>query len=275
MKKIWVIALLASFVFFVSGPTTVPAQNPQAPAQQSQPAAAGSQPASSSSAPTDPATKEILGAVRGYGDKLTIPVLKKPGDRYRVEIGDQVNVYFTILKAIDETVAVMPDGHISLIGTHDIYVEHMTLPEVNEAIKKAYAGLFAPPILVDATITNMEKPYFVVGGQVTNPGKFVLHGSFTVTEAIEAAGGFLLNTAKHSQVLLFRRTSDNWVECRLVNVKRILDRGELQNDVQLQSGDLVFVPKNFLSKLEPYISYFMVYNLFNINYGTNVNLAGD
>jgi polysaccharide export outer membrane protein len=76
-------------------------------------------------------------------------------------------------------------------------------------------------------------------------------------------------------VLLFRRTSDNWVECKLINLKRVLDRGELQNDVELQSGDLVFVPKNRLSKIQPFLSYFLVYNLFNINYQTSYRIAGD
>jgi polysaccharide biosynthesis/export protein len=267
-----VIALVGLLVSFSAG---LEAQNPQAPSAQSQSATAASQPASFVSTPTDPATREILASIQGYGEKLNVPVLTRPGARYRVEIGDQVNVFFTILKALDETVNVMPDGHISLIGAHDIYVQNLTLPEVNEAIRKAYSGVLQPPILVSATITNMEKPYFVVGGQVVNPGKFILHGPFTVAESIEAAGGFLLNTAKHSNVLLFRRTSDNWVECRMINVKRVLDRGELQNDVKLQSGDLVFVPKNRLSKIQPFISYFLVYNIFNVNYGTNVNIAGD
>jgi len=266
---------IASLFLLASSPAVVSAQQPEPPSAQSQPAASSSQPASSSFRPADPATKEILAAVQGYGDKLNVPVLQKPGARYRVQVGDQVNVTFTLMRALNETVTVLPDGTISLIGGPDIKVQGLTLPELDEAIRKAYAGILTPPIMVSAMITNMEKPYFVVGGQVTNPGKFILHGPFTVAESIQAAGGFLLNTAKHSDVLLFRRTSDNWVECRLINLKRVLDRGELQNDVELQSGDLVFVPKNRLSKIQPFLSYFVVYNLFNINFQTNYRIAGD
>lgn len=269
MKTIALLALL------VISPAGLKAQNPEPPSARSQSTAAASQPASSVSMPADPATKEILSTVQGYGEKLDVPVLRASGGRYRVEVGDQVNVFFTIMRALDETVAVLPDGVISLVGGPDINVRGLTLPEVDDAIRKAYAGILNPPILVSATITNMEKPYFVVGGQVTNPGKFILHGPFTVAESIEAAGGFLLNTAKDSQVLLFRRSSTDWVQCRLINLKRVLNRAELQNDVDLQSGDLVFVPKNRLSKIQPFISYFMVYNVFNINYSTNYKIAGD
>jgi polysaccharide biosynthesis/export protein len=272
MTNMKIIALLALLVIL---PPALNAQNPKSPSALPQLADAASQPASSISMPADPATKEILATIQGYGEKLDVPVLRATSGRYRVEIGDQVNVLFTFMRALDETVTVLPDGHISLIGASDIKVQGLTLPELNDAIRKAYAGILTTPVFVIATITNMEKPYFVVGGQVTNPGKFILHGSFTVAESIEAAGGFLLNTAKHSQVLLFRRTSDDWVQCRMINLKRVLDRGELENDVQLQSGDLVYVPKNRLSKIQPFISYFVVYNIFNINYGTNYRIAGD
>lgn len=267
--------ITALLVLLVTLPAALKAQNPESPSAQSQSAAAASQPVSSVPRPADPATKEILATVQGYGEKLDVPVLRATGERYRVQVGDQVNVFFTLMRALDETVTVLPDGVISLIGGPDINVQGLTLPEVDEAIRKAYAGILTPPIMVSATITNMEKPYFVVGGQVTNPGKFILHGPFTVAESIEAAGGFLLNTAKDSQVLLFRRTSTDWVQCRLINLKRVLNRAELQNDVNLQSGDLVFVPKNRLSKIQPFISYFMVYNVFNINYSTNYRIAGD
>jgi len=270
MMKMRITALLALLVVL---PIGAKGQNPQ-PAG-SEPAVSAPQAVPSGSLAADPATRQILESVKGYGNKLDVPVLRAPGTRYRVEVGDQVNLFFTVMRALDETVTVLPDGTISLIGGPDIKVGGLTLPEVNEAIRTAYKGILNPPIYVSATVTNMEKPYFVVGGQVTNPGKFLLHGPFTVAESIEAAGGFLLNTAKDSQVLLFRRTSSDWVQCRLINLKRVLNKAELQNDVNLESGDLVFVPKNRLSKVQPFLSYFMIYNIFNINYGTSYRIAGD
>lgn len=267
-----VIALLA---MLVSVPAGLTAQNPEAAAAQPQSGAPASQPVPPVSTPADTATREILSTVQGYGDQLKVPVLQAAGARYKIQIGDQVNVTFTLLKALNETVAVRPDGTVSLIGAPDIYVEHLTVPQLIDAIQKAYTGILHPPVMVTATLTNIEKPYFVVGGQVTNPGKFILHGPFTIGESIQAAGGFLLNTAKDSKVLLFRRTSNDWVECKLVDLKRVLQRGEIQDDVQLQSGDLVFVPKNRLAKVQPFISYFVVYNVFNLNYQTNYRIAGD
>jgi protein involved in polysaccharide export with SLBB domain len=224
----------------------------------------------------DPATQEILAATHGIGSKLKAPVLQTiPGSRYRVGPYDAITVNFTTVNAFDEEVFVKPDGYMSLIGAPDIYVFGDTQPEIAEKVVKAYEGALAKPIMVEVVITLANPPYFVVGGQVNNPGKFILHGQFTVAEAIEAAGGFQLATAKHSHVLLFRRVSRDMVATKLIDLKRVLDKADLGDDVFLQSGDLVYVPKNRLSKVTPFITYFTAYNLLNINFGTSYKIAGD
>ena len=78
------------------------------------------------------------------------------------------------------------------------------------------------------------------------------------------AGG-LLPSAKHSQVLLFRRVSDQWVEARIIDVKKMQKQGNLHEDPDLHPGDMLFVPKNTFSKIERFLpssslgSYFRPY----------------
>jgi polysaccharide export outer membrane protein len=74
----------------------------------------------------------------------------------------------------------------------------------------------------------------------------------TVTEAVAMAGGFT-EAAKHSQVLLFRRVSDEWTEAKVINVKKMLKDGNLHEDMHLHPGDMIVVPKNTLSKISKYI----------------------
>ena len=74
----------------------------------------------------------------------------------------------------------------------------------------------------------------------------------TLTEAVAMAGGFN-ETAKHSQVLLFRRVNDDWLEAKMFNVKQMLKQGNLHEDPTLHPGDMVYVPKNALSKIKPFI----------------------
>ena len=90
---------------------------------------------------------------------------------------------------------------------------------LRETIKTAYSKILNnPPVSV--VMKDFEKPYFVADGQVAKPGKYEMHGMTTVTQAIAMAGGFQ-STAKHSQVVLFRRVDDQWTEAKLINVKKM------------------------------------------------------
>jgi hypothetical protein len=56
-----------------------------------------------------------------------------------------------------------------------------------------------------------------------------------VAEAVAVAGGFR-DTAKHSQVLLFRRISDQWMEAKKLDLKKMLKAGDLSEDLHLRTG---------------------------------------
>jgi polysaccharide export outer membrane protein len=73
-----------------------------------------------------------------------------------------------------------------------------------------------------------------------------------LTQAIAIAGGFQ-DSAKHSQVLLFRRVNSDWVSAKIINVKEMERKGNLHEDPYLYPGDMVFVPKNRLSKIKPFL----------------------
>jgi polysaccharide export outer membrane protein len=74
----------------------------------------------------------------------------------------------------------------------------------------------------------------------------------TVTEAIAIAGGFT-DMSRHSEVLLFRRVSDQWTEAKIIDVKKMLASKDLREDPELQPGDMLFVPKNTISKIKPFL----------------------
>jgi polysaccharide export outer membrane protein len=97
-------------------------------------------------------------------------------------------------------------------------------------------------------LKDFEKPYFVADGQLGKPGKYDLRGDTTLTQAIAIAGGFT-DASKHSQVLLFRRVSDQWMEAKIINVKAMEKAGNLKEDPLLHPGDMLFVPKNTMSKI--------------------------
>jgi protein involved in polysaccharide export with SLBB domain len=69
---------------------------------------------------------------------------------------------------------------------------------------------------------------------------------------VAIAGGFS-DRAKSSEVVLFRRVSDNWAEVRKVNLKRMLNKQDLAEDLHLRPGDMLLVPRSSLSKITRFI----------------------
>jgi polysaccharide biosynthesis/export protein len=171
--------------------------------------------------------------------------------RYTIHPSDTLDITFMITPEFNQTLTVQPDGFVTLRDVGDLKAAGKTLPELTEAIKTAYSKTLHDPV-ISIDLKDFEKPYFVVGGQVGKPGKFDWRGDVTLTQAIAIAGGFN-DSAKHSQVLLFRRVSDQWTQARIINLKKMLESRDLQEDPELQPGDMLFVPKSALAKIKPFL----------------------
>ena len=171
--------------------------------------------------------------------------------RYKLRSGDVFDISFELSPEFNQTVSVQPDGFITLRGVGDVHVADQTVPELTATLRTAYDKILHDP-LISITLKDFEKPYFIADGQVGHPGKYDLRGDTTLTEAVAMAGGFT-ESAKHSQVLLFRRVSDEWVSAKIINVKKMESHGNLKEDPLLHPGDMLFVPKNKFSKIKPFL----------------------
>ena len=198
------------------------------------PAATGSGSASVTAASTDAA-----------------PGLHERYPRYQLRKGDTFDLDFSLSPEFNQTVAVQPDGFVTLKGVGSIFVAGRTVPELTEAVKSAYAKTLHDPVIAIA-LRDFEKPYFIASGQVEKPGKYDLRSDLTVTEGVAIAGGFN-DKAKHSQVVLFRPIPGGGYQAKLLNVKKLLATRNLSEDVQLQPGDMLYVPQNALSKIRPFL----------------------
>ena len=179
--------------------------------------------------------------------------LQRRNPRYRVENGDTITLAFAFTPEFNQTVTVQPDGFITLQSVGDVHVQGKTIPEIRVDLQKIYSKILRDPV-ISVSLKDFDKPYFLALGQVERPGKYDLRGDITVAEAVSIAGG-LTEKAKHSNVLVFRRVSDNWVSVRKLDLKHMLGSGNLSEDLQLRPGDMVYVPQNRISKIKPFIPY--------------------
>lgn len=180
------------------------------------------------------------------------PVVQKRDWRYQLRPGDSFSLTFPFTPEFNQgAVVVQPDGYATLAGLGEMSVAGKTLPELRTLMQTSYSTIVSPQVIT-VELKDFEKPYFLVGGEVGHPGKFDLRSDTTVAEAVTIAGGFK-DTSKHSQVLLFRRVSDEWMGVKKIDLKKMLSSGNLSEDLHLRAGDMVYVPKNALSKIKPFI----------------------
>lgn len=183
--------------------------------------------------------------------------------RYRINKTDVLNVNFLFTPEYDQNLQVQPDGYVIPRGVPQIKAEGMTIPEFTEALQQAYGKTLHDPVIT-VLPTNIVPAYFIAGGEVHSPGRYTFQGDTTVSQAISLAGGFT-PAAKHSQVILYRRINNDWVEGRRIDLKHMLNSGNLSEDIHLAPGDMLYVPKNTVSKVQPWLipaSSFVKFGIF-------------
>jgi polysaccharide export outer membrane protein len=76
---------------------------------------------------------------------------------YRLCKSDVLTISFPFSPEFDQTVTVQPDGYIALKGVKQLPAEALTIPELQQAIGRAYAGILHDPE-VTIVLQDFDKP---------------------------------------------------------------------------------------------------------------------
>jgi polysaccharide export outer membrane protein len=180
------------------------------------------------------------------------PKLKTPEEfRYQLVSGDVIDVIYRYTPEFNQTVTIQPDGYVLLEIVGDIKVSGLTLERARQKIiEKATVRLKDPEVTL--LLKEFQKPYFVVSGEVAQTGKFEMRENITALQAVMMAGGFK-ESAKVSQIVVFRKLNAEFAEVKTLNLKNVKKTSDLENDLTLQPGDIIFVPRNTFSKIEKFV----------------------
>ncbi len=184
-----------------------------------------------------------------------------PNPRYLLSPGDVVEVQYRYTPEFNQTVTIQPDGFVSLQIVGDVKIGGLTLEQVQAMVReKASPRLNDPEVML--VLKEFQKPYFVVAGEVVQPGKIEMREKVTALQAIMLAGGFK-DSAKSSQIVLFRRVNSDIAEVKVLNLKKIRRTSDLERDLALQPGDMLFVPENTITKIARFMKLANIGLFFN------------
>ena len=163
---------------------------------------------------------------------------------YRLGPGDEVII--DIWGASQNTIRqqISPDGTINIQKIGPVNLSGMTIAEANDYLKrtlnKIYNGLNNtndPTSDIRLTLGGIRTIQINVMGEVVQPGTYSLSSFSTVFHALYRAGG-VSEIGSLRNVQLVR----NGKNIATIDVYQFIMKGNIQDDIRLQEGDVVIVP---------------------------------
>jgi len=172
-------------------------------------------------------------------------------ERYVLHPGDVVELNYSLSPQYNQVVTLEPDGHASLKIAGDLKLSGLTMEQATDLILKSVSVRLRDPELT-LVLKEFQKPYVVVGGEVVAPGKIELRQDMTAMQAILLAGG-VKETAKATKIVLFRHINEEMGEVHILNLDKITKTKQLEQDMQLEPGDMLLVPTNRVETFTRYM----------------------
>jgi polysaccharide biosynthesis/export protein len=187
---------------------------------------------------------------------LAALVLLAPGasaDEYRVGARDLLEIVVVGESELSGKYTVRADGSFEfpLVGT--VKIGGLTATEIETRLRQLLGDGYLRYPQVSVRVLDFESQRIFVGGDVAKAGNVRLTGSLTLLEALAQAGG--VEPTAGSDVFVLRRFTDGGpitgpVVAGQPGVREIarvsledLQSGRATDNVGLQNGDTIFVPK--------------------------------
>jgi len=164
--------------------------------------------------------------------------------KYTIKPGDTLNIIVFPTEDLSKEVVVQKDGKISMKLLGEIQASGFTLQELSKKIENGLAKYISNP-LVSVTLKEFGKRRVYIMGQTKSPGGYDYKDNMKLLELLSLSSGYT-NDADLSKVKIFRGTSDKRTVIE-VNMEDVVNKGEINKDVELQIDDIVYIPQKGIS----------------------------
>lgn len=181
-------------------------------------------------------------------------VLPGYGIEYIIGGGDQLDISVWGNPDLTISVPVRPDGKISMPLLGDVKAEGVTPMELARVIEKGLEEFIThPAVTVIVSQMNSYKVY-VFGNGVTS-GEYILSGRTTLLQFLSRLGNQQIEQLQGGTIVT--QGPDYYHAYLLRGGKKIKEgfhklfaKGEVEEDIYLEPGDMIFVPDNFQNNIK-------------------------
>jgi polysaccharide biosynthesis/export protein len=165
-----------------------------------------------------------------------------PGNEYVIGPGDALEVFVWRNPELSSKVPVRPDGKISTPLVEDMIAVGKTPTQLARDIEKVLAEYVKSPqvnIIVSQPVSAFSQVKVI--GQVIKPQSLPYRDGMTVLDALLSSGG-LGQYAAGNRAKVVRMQGGKEVPIA-INLNKIIDKGDMTQNIRLQPGDVIVVPE--------------------------------
>jgi polysaccharide export outer membrane protein len=168
--------------------------------------------------------------------------------RYTLGPDDIIRITVQSHPEVSGIFPVNSEGKIQMELVGDVYVAGLTKKEIEGKIATLIKGFVDKPSINVNIQEYRSKVYYVIG-EVSTPGKFFMRSeNITIREAVVEAGLPTLAAAMRKCRLITPAKEGKFVT-KDVNLYSVLYEGNLDNNLEMQPGDFLYVPSTVMAKV--------------------------
>ena len=198
-------------------------------------------------------------AIEGNGNIVTLDLSSVPAGN-KILGGDVDPVKYTL--GPDDVISVLVlrhpefsgkfpvnlEGKIQYNFVGDLEVNGLTKKQLEDKLSKMLGKFLLNPE-VNVTIEEYKSKYIFVLGEVGSPGRYYMRSEkITVRDAVVFAGLPTLSASMRRCHLITPRP-DNKQSMKYVDIYSILYGGDLKRNVDMHTGDVLYVPSTIMAKI--------------------------
>lgn len=161
-------------------------------------------------------------------------------DDYVVGPGDVLSITVYGHDDLKTTVRVTNNGYIIMPLIGQVKVGELKTSEVADKLTALLADGYIINPQVNIFLDEFRSKKAVVLGNVSKPGLVELRGHMTFLELLSQTGGFKDGVGNSATI---KRTVDGKTQVIMVDLKSLVERGDLSENVPILDGDAVYISK--------------------------------
>ncbi|VAW49607.1 hypothetical protein MNBD_GAMMA03-271 [hydrothermal vent metagenome] len=158
-----------------------------------------------------------------------------------------------------QEIEVNPYGEIYLPLIGKIKISSLTVTEANKLLLDSYKKIYKKPrvfLKVTKYTGYDQKNKVAIMGEVIHPGIYFFQHNTSILKTLSMAGGHK-NTAELKSIIVIKNGHTKTPQYIKINFQDILNGFAMKKNIQLSAGDIVYVPKSYIAKIDNFVDLFM------------------